>query len=437
MEQMARQSTAKSLSIVIPAYNEEESIGATIERCLAAVESIKGRTSIETVEIIVVSDGSTDRTVQIARSYPGVFVVAYPRNKGYGAAIKVGFSKASGDLLGFLDADGTCDPEWFIDLCNVAIAEGADVVLGSRLHKDSKMPWIRRVGNRMYSVLLSHLATRHISDTASGMRVLRRDSLPRLYPLPDGLHFTPAMSCRAILQDGVTILEVPIPYSERVGRSKLKVLKDGVRFLHSILEIALTYRPLKFFGWTAAFLFFVALCYSLAPIHTYVIRGEIPAHFIYRLIAINAAGLAGVILLTIGVVAERVAEVLNRSSHRRSFMERFLLSVCSTKSMLIAGVFPILGGIALNGGVLVEYLTTAHITYHWYYVSMGSFLVLGGMLLEAMGMFELLLTRILERNGHKHVNAAVDAVSCFADTQASPGRSPGKSSADFFPSMTG
>ncbi|NLI82604.1 MAG: glycosyltransferase family 2 protein [Deltaproteobacteria bacterium] len=404
---------AKSLSIVIPAYNEEESIGCTLERCLAAVGSITRRTPLESVELIVVSDGSTDRTAEIARSYPGVCVVAYPKNKGYGAAIKLGFSKASGDLLGFMDADGTCDPEWFVDLCNVAVHEGADVVLGSRLHKESRMPWIRRAGNRLYSILLSHLATRHISDTASGMRVLRRDSLPKLYPLPDGLHFTPAMSCRAILQDGVTILEVPIPYSERVGKSKLKVIKDGVRFLHSILEIALTYRPLKFFGWTAALLFFVAFLYSLGPFHTYVLRGVIPAHFIYRLIAINAAALAGVILLTIGIVAERVAEVLNRSSHRRSFMERFLLTVCSTKSMLIAGIFPILAGVVLNGGVLLEYISTGHITYHWSYLSVGSFLVLGGMLLEAMGMFELLLTRILQRNGHKHANGtAAQETSC-------------------------
>ncbi|NTU47867.1 MAG: glycosyltransferase family 2 protein [Syntrophobacteraceae bacterium] len=412
MNNMTQSSDLKSFSIVIPAYNEEEAIGDTIGRCLAAVETIKARTPIRHVEIIVVSDGSSDRTAEIARSYRGIQVLAYTKNRGYGAAIKLGFSTGCGDLLGFLDADGTCDPEWFVDLINVAVTEQADVVLGSRLHKDSKMPWLRWAGNRMYSILVSHLGTHKITDTASGMRVLRSDALPKLYPLPDGLHFTPAMSCRAILQDGITLLEVPIPYHERLGRSKLKVLRDGIRFLHSILEIALTYRPLKFFGWAASVLFLLGFIYSLGPVHTYILRGVIPIHFIYRLIAVNAACLAGLILLTIGVVAERVAEVLNRSSHKRSLMERFLLKVCSTKAMLVAGIFPILAGVILNGGAVVEYLSTGHITYHWSYISMGSFLVLTGMQLEAMGMFELLLTRILQRNGHRKANGcAVDGVS--------------------------
>ncbi len=407
MKSMMQPPDPRSFSIVIPAYNEEEAIGSTVERCIAAVESIKARTPIRHVEIIVVSDGSSDRTAEIARSYSGIQVVAYAKNRGYGAAIKLGFSKGCGDLLGFLDADGTCDPELFVDLINVAISEQADVVLGSRLNNESKMPWLRWAGNRMYSILVSHLGTRKINDTASGMRVLRRDALPKLYPLPDGLHFTPAMTCRAVLQDGITLLEIPIPYHERLGRSKLKVLRDGVRFLHSILEIALTYRPLKFFGWTAALLFLVGFIYSLGPIHTYILRGVIPAHLIYRLFAINAAGLAGMILLTIGVVAERVAEVLNRSSHRRSLMERFLLKVCSTKAMLIAGIFPIFAGIILNGGVILEYMSTGHITYHWSYISVGSFLVLMGLQLEAMGMFELLLTRILQRNGNGSANGCM------------------------------
>ncbi len=215
----------RSLTIVIPALNEEEAIGETIQRCLDAREPIQEETSIESVEIIVVSDGSTDSTTAIAQSFQEVKVIVHPRNLGYGAAIKSGFASGSGDLLGFLDADGTCDPRLFASLCKVCIEERADVVVGARIHEESRMPALRRLGNVFFARLVSYLTGTKATDTASGMRVLRRDALKKLYPLPTGLHFTPAMTCRALTQEDLTIREVPIPYHERVGRSKLKVFR--------------------------------------------------------------------------------------------------------------------------------------------------------------------------------------------------------------------
>jgi len=387
-----------SLSVVIPAYDEEQSIGSTIERCLAAAATIKARTAVREIEFIVVSDGSTDRTAEIAASFSGIRLLAYARNRGYGAALKAGFAMASGDLLGFMDADGTCDPDFFGDLCRTILSEHADLAIGSRMHDASRMPMIRKFGNRLYAVLLSGLAGRKVDDTASGMRVFRRETLARLLPLPDGLHFTPAMTCRAIFQEGLSLRELPMPYHHREGRSKLHLLKDGLRFFHIIAEIALTYRPLLFFGGMAALLALVGLVYSLGPIVTYITRHQVPSNFIYRLTAIYAAGHAALLLLTIGVVAERVAAALNRSSRKGSRFKNMLLAMCSKRNMLTAGVFPIVAGILLNGGVLREYLTTGQISYHWSYVSLGGFLVLAGMQLAAMGMMELLLIRILERN---------------------------------------
>ncbi len=388
----------RSLTIVIPALNEEEAIGETIRRCLDARERIQEETSIESVEIIVVSDGSTDRTAEIAQSFEDVRVIVHLSNFGYGAAIKSGFAAGSGELLAFLDADGTCDPQLFVDLCKVGIEESADVVVGSRMHKESRMPALRRLGNFFFARLVSYLAGTKITDTASGMRVLRRDALKKLSPLPTGLHFTPAMTCRALTQKGLTIREVPIPYHERVGRSKLRVIRDGLRFLLTIAEISLSYCPLKFFGGAAMLLSTLACIYGLGPLWAFLTQGEVPDRFIYRLITVNTLILAALASLTVGIVAERVAAALAGNDRKHCLVGRMLLSTCSTLNMLRFGLVPIVAGILLNIGPIIDYLTTRQISYHWTYIATGSVLVLAGIQITAMGILEMLLTRILERN---------------------------------------
>ena len=128
------------------------------------------------------------------------------------------------------------------------MAEDAAIVLGSRLGGDSEMPWLRRLGNRFFASMLTLFSARRVRDTASGMRVLRRSALPRLMPLPDGLHFTPAMSARAVLSGDLGIVEVGMPYRERAGQSKLKVWRDGLRFLRVIVEETLRHRPGRLLG---------------------------------------------------------------------------------------------------------------------------------------------------------------------------------------------
>ncbi len=394
-------SVPRSLTVVIPALNEEASIGATIERCLAAQEGLKKHTSIQDVEIFVVNDGSTDRTVEIARSYEDVSVIDWKDNRGYGAAIKHGFETGRGDLLGFLDADGTCDPDFFQELCKAAEETPADLVWGSRMHDQSRMPRVRRIGNHLYAQLMSYISGRRVEDTASGMRVVRRESLHRLYPLPDGLHFTPAMTCRALLHEDVTVREIPMPYHEREGVSKLHVLKDGFQFLFSITDIALSYRPLKLFGGAALFLFLVAFLYGLGPAMTYLAHQTVPNSSIYRLLTINALILAGFMLLTIGIVAERVAASLNGGGRKYRFLETLLLSLFSVRNMLVAGPVVSLVGIALNTGPLFDYITSWQINFHWVYVSTGALFVLVGMQLAAVGVLERLIETILAKEGKK------------------------------------
>jgi hypothetical protein len=235
-----------TLSIVIPAYNEEQGIARIIERVLATRPGLAACGL--GLELIVVDDGSRDRTAEIAAAYPQVCLLRHRANHGYGAALKTGFSRASGAWLGFLDADGTYPPEHFPALLEAARASEADLVIGSRMAgSDSQMPVSRRAGNLFFANLLSLIGNHPISDCASGMRLIRRDMLARLYPLPDGLNFTPVMSTRAI-HEALRMVEVPIPYAERVGRSKLTLAGDGTRFLQSILWTAMDYNPVRLLG---------------------------------------------------------------------------------------------------------------------------------------------------------------------------------------------
>ena len=236
----------ETLSVVIPAYNEEDGIGQIVERVLATRRSLQDCAAA--LELIVVDDGSRDRTAEIVGEYPEVRLVQHPTNYGYGAALKTGFARATGDWLGFLDADGTYPPEHFPALLCAGRDEAADLVIGSRMAgAESEMPTSRRIGNLFFAGLVSLIGNRRISDSASGMRLIRREALARLYPLPDGLNFTPVMSTRAI-HETLSMIEVPIPYSERVGRSKLTIVGDGTRFLQSIVWTALNYNPVRILG---------------------------------------------------------------------------------------------------------------------------------------------------------------------------------------------
>lgn len=234
------------LSVVIPAYNEERGIAEIACRVLSMEADLK-HAGVDQLELLIVDDGSKDRTVEVASKIAGVNLICHSRNKGYGAALKTGFSKARGELIGFLDADGTYPPEYFPQLCRAAL-NGADLVIGSRMAgADSKMPLTRRVGNFFFANLLTLLSRQKVSDSASGMRVFKREILEQIYPLPNGLNLTPVMSTRA-LHEGINIGEVPIPYSERVGRSKLSVIRDGRIFLQSMLWTVLSYNPVRILG---------------------------------------------------------------------------------------------------------------------------------------------------------------------------------------------
>jgi len=400
----------KTLSIIIPAYNEEESIGATLEQTLESLADIAKAAALASVEVIVVNDGSSDATrervkqcVERLGADSAVELVEHPVNRGYGAAIKTGFAAARGELLGFMDADGTCEPATFGALCRALEEHQADVAIGSRMvQPGSGMPLSRKVGNRLFAGLLSLISTSRVTDSASGMRVLRRSSLPLLSPLPDGLHFTPAMSARAVLDPNLKIVEIPMAYHERTGESKLGVLQDGLRFLAVILEIALTYRPLRFFGVVGALLLLAALLYGVYPVMHYIEHRQVFEWMIYRLLAITVFTVAGLNLVAIGLLANSLVRSIQRL-HRSAVSGPASAAPARRWQRMMLNWLPALGvllalfGVILNRGVLWEYFTTGHITAHWTYPVTGAFFVLSGLQLFSFGVIHRIFTALEDK----------------------------------------
>ncbi len=364
------------LSIVIPALDEEEAIGATIERCLAARETIVAESPVSEVEVIVVSDGSTDRTEEIARRYQAVTVLGFDRNRGYGAAIKSGFAAARGDWVGFLDADGTCEPAFFATLCRALAAKNADVALGSRMGPGSEMPLVRTIGNTVFALILGVLSRQRIGDTASGMRVLRKAVLPDLDPMPDGLHYTPAMTARVLLEGKLILIEEPMPYAERIGESKLSVARDGVRFLVSIVRAAAIYRPARPLLLFAAAFAFGALLLGSGPSLHWLRHRALEEWMTYRVLAAFLLGTATTILASAAVVAEQIASIAHGRPTARSGVTGLLARVFGRRAALVSSALLFAVAVAVCWPGIVEYVTTAHVQMHWSRVVLSSLLSL-------------------------------------------------------------
>ncbi|MGQ9649539.1 MAG: glycosyltransferase family 2 protein [Phycisphaerae bacterium] len=364
------------LSIVIPAYNEEAAIGRTIERCLEATETIKAKSPIDAVELIVVSDGSVDQTATIAKSFENVRVIEFESNRGYGAAIKAGFEAADGDLLGFLDADGTCDPAQFAPLCRALVARNADVAIGARMGRDSRMPLVRMVGNRFYALLLGVLACKPITDTASGMRVVRASSLADLYPLPDGMHFTPAMSARILMDDELKLVEVPMPYEERVGQSKLRLLRDGLRFALTIIDAALVARPTRVILPVLACLVLLVCVMTVHPLHEYVMTGTIQNWMIYRAVTALLIVTVGMLLLSAAVIADEIITIALKRPPKKSRLQILIARVFQTPFVAGLGTFSLVSSLLLTRDGLWDYILTGHVYIHWWRVMVSAALLI-------------------------------------------------------------
>ena len=236
-----------TLSIILPCYNEQEAVSSVLDSILAwknhtlKVQNSKQNTKalLSEIEIIVVNDGSIDSSSEILKKYLNeVIVVEHSKNLGYGAALKTGFSKAKNDWICFFDFDKTCHPEDIIPLLKKAIREKNHHIIGNRLNSKSKMPFHRKVGNYFFLFLCLGFFRKNKVDTCSGFRLFRKELIPELKDLPNGLNFSLAMTLIAF-DSPQKLIQENIQYSERLGQSKLKSLTHGFEFTFTILKFAL------------------------------------------------------------------------------------------------------------------------------------------------------------------------------------------------------
>lgn len=382
-----------TLSVVIPALNEEDGIADIVQRVLSVAPKLKD-VGVADLEIVVVDDGSKDRTGEIAAGFPGVRVVRHPVNRGYGAAIKSGFASARGDLLAFLDADGTYPPEYFADLCQAVLAGGADVVVGSRRSgAASEMPLVRQVGNLIWSSLVSVIGNQRVADPASGMRVLRQTALERLYPLPDGLNFTPVMSTRAV-HEGLVVKELPIRYKERVGRSKLSVVRDGTRFLKTIIATALEYNPVRLLGMAGLGALGVA---GLIVVAMLTLRAQGVTQLgpwgVFGLYCALVLAVAGVSVFALGATFNYLVSLFHQRPIRQGLFGRPLFARPLDRYFGWIGSVTALAGIVVGVASLVLGVAGWDVTRLWFWLLASAGLVLVGLQLT----ISWVLMRILER----------------------------------------
>ena len=386
-----------TLSVVIPAYNEEDGIAQIIERVLP-IRAGLSEVGVEELELIVVDDGSRDRTAEIAETYPEVFLVRHTTNQGYGAALKTGFGQACGDLLGFLDADGTYPPEHFPALCKVALQDNVDLVVGSRMSgAESEMPLVRRIGNTLFAGLASLIGNHRVSDSASGMRVIRREALSRLYPLPDGLNFTPVMIIRA-LHEEISWCEVPIPYKERVGRSKLSVVRDGMRFLETILWTALYYNPVRILGGIGLGLAVVA---GLIAVTVLGVRLSGTARLgPWGIAGVFVGGLcafAGVTLFALGTTSNYLVSLFHKNPIRQGLLGRPLLKRPLERHFTWMGVVVGCVGFVIGITSLVLGLGGWPVERLWFYLLGAAMCLILGIQLTVFGVMTRVMSELSRR----------------------------------------
>ena len=241
---------SSSVSVVIPAFNEAEAIGPVVT-ALRAAASWR--------EIIVVDDGSTDRTGDVART-AGARVITHPYNKGNGAAVKSGIRQATGEYVLIIDADGQHSASDALKL--VAYLGEYDLVVGARTSAGQASS-ARRLGNRALNWIAGYLTGRTIPDLTSGLRAARASGLREfLHLLPNGFS-TPTTTTLSFLRAGYSVRFEPIETRIRLGRSKIRFVSDGANFFLILLKVITVFSPLRIFIPISAAAFAIGVGYAI------------------------------------------------------------------------------------------------------------------------------------------------------------------------------
>lgn len=247
------------LSVVIPAHDEQQVIATTLNELRVVLDNAGNP-----YEIIVVDDGSTDSTANIVQAQKDIRLIQHSIRRGYGTALKTGISKASGDLILIIDADGTYQAADIPRL--LEHFDGYDMVVGSRNCKSAKIPLSRKPAKWFLAKLANYLVREKIPDLNSGMRVFRKSDIKVFWNiLASGFSFT-TTSTLAYFCNDMLVKYVPVNYHKRKGKSKIRPIADGLNFILLILRVITYFSPLRVFlpiAFVLLLLAVLALIFSL------------------------------------------------------------------------------------------------------------------------------------------------------------------------------
>ncbi len=283
------------ISVVIPAYNEELAIGDDLRAVQAALDGA----GLE-YEVIVVDDGSTDRTAEIARGFPNVRVITHPRNRGTGAARTTGVKAARGDIIVMTDADGTYPNHDMPRL--VAALEGYDMVIGARKKEAGTLKWLRAPAKTFIRLLASYLTATRIPDLNSGFRAFRKGPAMRFLNVLPATHSWVSTITIAFLTNGYTVNFIPIDYYPRKGRSTFHPIRDTYNYLTLVVRAIVYFNPLKVFLPISLFLLLFGGGKAIYDIITY------NWHFAPSTVTLI---LTGVQIGALGMLADLIVKRLN------------------------------------------------------------------------------------------------------------------------------
>jgi glycosyltransferase involved in cell wall biosynthesis len=295
------------LTIIIPAYNEEQVIQQTLEE-------LRSTSELQAAKIVVVDDGSSDKTAEMASTVPGVNVLSHRYNIGYGGAIKTAVRAAKTKYVCWYDADGQHRPEDLIKLVRRVQKTDADWGLGVR-SRDSHNSVVRKPGKFILSLAVQLAAGKTVPDFNSGLRVFRTQCLIRyLHLLPNGFSASTTTTL-LMMERGYRDAHIKIQTRKRVGTSQVNQFKDGIRTLTLILRIFLLFRALLFFSTIGILMLLAGIIYSACI--TFINKMGIPIGGLFLM-------MTGILTIFMGLIADQLSlirrerfEDINLSSYNK------------------------------------------------------------------------------------------------------------------------
>lgn len=282
-------------SVLVPAFNEEETIEKFLNDLNQALSDVK-----ENHEIIVIDDGSNDNTFSIASRFTGIKIIRHPYNKGYGASVKTGVQEAAYERIITIDSDGQHDPAYIPEM--LKLLDDYDLVAGAR---HGYISGKRGFGNKFFCWLATYLSNIKVPDLTCGLRAFDKDKFLEFVHIFPNKSSLPSTTILSYAISGYNIKFIPIKDQPRAGgKSKVTIIKDGLRFTGLILRMISLFNPLKIFAPLSGALFSLCIIWTIRTmIYSYKTTGELELSSTVAMLFMGA-----IFVFMFGLLADQIAQ---------------------------------------------------------------------------------------------------------------------------------